>query len=140
MAKRLTDRKKKKIVADYLELESYNAVAKLNSVSDSTVKRVVAESGEIKKKLEQKKEQNTKDILEYMDTKKDAVCLIIDRYLKALLDEDKIEKATTSQLTTALGTLIDKFTMQGGRPEQMADDPLTKALKEMAERMEQDAN
>ena len=69
MAKRLTDRKKKKIVADYLELESYNAVAKLNSVSDSTVKRVVAESGEIKKKLEQKKEQNTKDILEYMDSK-----------------------------------------------------------------------
>ena len=43
MAKRLTDRKKKKIVADYLELESYNAVAKLNSVSDSTVKRVEAE-------------------------------------------------------------------------------------------------
>ena len=75
-----------------------------------------------------------------MDSKKDAVCLIIDRYLKALLDEDKIEKATTSQLTTALGTLIDKFTMQGGRPEQMAEDPLTKALKEMAERMEQDAN
>ena len=60
MAKRLTDRKKKKIVADYLELESYNAVAKLNSVSDSTVKRVVAESGEIKKKLEQKKSRTQK--------------------------------------------------------------------------------
>lgn len=28
MAKHLTDREKKKIIADYVELESYNAVAK----------------------------------------------------------------------------------------------------------------
>ena len=41
MAKRLTDRQKKKIVADYLELQSYNATAKENGVSKDTVKRVV---------------------------------------------------------------------------------------------------
>ena len=33
MAARLTDRQKKKIVADYLETESYNATAKMNGVS-----------------------------------------------------------------------------------------------------------
>lgn len=37
MAARLTD-KQKKIVADYLELGSYNAVAKKNNVSNHTVK------------------------------------------------------------------------------------------------------
>ena len=41
MAARLTDRRKKKIVADYLETESYNATAKINGVSKDTVKRVV---------------------------------------------------------------------------------------------------
>ena len=41
MAARLTDKQKKKIVADYLELGSYLAVAKKNGVSDSSVKRVV---------------------------------------------------------------------------------------------------
>ena len=41
VAKRLTDRQKKKIVADYLELQSYNATAKENGVSKDTVKRVV---------------------------------------------------------------------------------------------------
>lgn len=45
-----------------------------------------------------------------METKKSTVNQIIDRYLIALLDEDKIAKATPAQLTTALGTLIDKFT------------------------------
>lgn len=36
LAARITDRKKKKIVADYLELGSYNAVAKLNGVCRQT--------------------------------------------------------------------------------------------------------
>ena len=31
-AKRLTDRQKKKIVADYVQLQSYRAAAKLNDV------------------------------------------------------------------------------------------------------------
>lgn len=40
MAARLTDKQKKKIVADYVELGSYNATAKRNGVSDGTVKRI----------------------------------------------------------------------------------------------------
>ena len=43
MAARLTDRQKKKIVADYLELGSYNATAKKNGVSNHTVKRILLE-------------------------------------------------------------------------------------------------
>lgn len=41
MAARLTDIRKKKIVADYVQLESYNAVAKINGVSPNTVKNIV---------------------------------------------------------------------------------------------------
>lgn len=59
------------------------------------------------------KEENTADILAYMETKRDVVNKIIDRYLIALLEEERIAKATPAQLTTALGTLIDKFTAQG---------------------------
>lgn len=140
MAKRLTDKKKKKIVADYIELENYSEVARRNKVSVDTVKRLVLQSEEIVKKLNQKKEQNTADILEHMERKRDKVCNIIDKYLDALLDDEKISKATPSQLTTALGTLIDKFTMAAERPENMADDPLTKSLKEEAERMEENAD
>lgn len=137
MAKRLTDKQKKKIVADYVELGNYNAVAKKHKVSFDTVKRVVKSDVEIVKKTEHKKAQNTADILAHMDSKKNDVNRVIDRYLAALLDEERIAKATPAQLTTAMGTLIDKFTairpMSG--ENTVEDDPLTKALMEEAERM-----
>lgn len=140
MAKRLTDREKKKILVDYMELENYSAVAKAHGVSDNTVRKIVSSNSEIAKEFELKKEQNTADLLEHMEQKRDKVCSIMDKYLDVLLDDEKIAKATPAQLTTALGTLIDKFTMSTNKAEQMAEDPLTKALKEEAERMEENAN
>ena len=110
MAARLTDKQKKRIIADYVELGSYRAAAKKNRVSADTVKRIVSSDEEIVQKTTHKKDENTADILAHMETKKATVNQIIDRYLSALLDEERIEKATPSQLTTALGTVIDKFT------------------------------
>lgn len=62
MANRLTDRQRKKIVADYLELGSYNATAKANGTSPKTVKRVLAEAPEMPEKVKQKKAENTAGI------------------------------------------------------------------------------
>lgn len=140
MAKRLTDRQRKKIIADYIELGSFNAVAKLHGVSRQTVKTICDSDQQTGQKLQCKKEQNTADLLEHMEQKRDKVCSIMDKYLDALLDDEKIAKITPAQLTTALGTLIDKFTMSTNKAEQMAEDPLTKALKEEAERMEENAD
>ena len=58
MAARLTDKQKKKIIADYLETESYNATAKKNGVCGQTVRRVVEESQGIAENLKRKKEEN----------------------------------------------------------------------------------
>lgn len=142
MAARLTDKQKKMIIADYVELGSYNAVAKKHGISDKTVKSIVQANSEFTKKSEDKKRQNSADILAHMETKRDTVNQIIDAYLARLLAPEVIEKATPSQLTTALGTLIDKFTMQsvvvaGSAKEE---DPLSKALREEAERMQHNAD
>lgn len=137
VASRLTDKQKKKIIADYVELGSYNAVAKENGVTRQTVKNIISKDTEIGQKLQDKKDKNTLDILSHMEEKKDKVNQIIDTYLDQLLDPDTIKKATPSQLTTALGTLIDKFTIakvtNTGKTQE--DDPLTKAFREEAERM-----
>ena len=139
MAARLTDKQKKKIVADYLELGSYNATAKRNNVSDTTVKRIVLESGEIAEKLEQKKAENTADILAYMESKRGVVCEIIDKGLTALNDPEKLAEASPAQITTALGTLIDKWSAVSGGPADTAkEDELSKSLREMAEELESD--
>lgn len=111
MAPRLTDKQKKRIKADYLELNSYNAVAKIHGISRQTVKNVVTADPETGRKLQQKKEENTAAILAHMETKKDDVCNIIDIYLKELQNIDRFSNVTPSQLTTALGTLVDKWTM-----------------------------
>lgn len=109
MAARLTDKQKKKIIADYVEIGSYNAVAKKYGVSDNTVRRIVATDSEMSEKVEQKKEENTADIINYLETKKAVVCEIIGKGLDVLNDPDKLASANPAQITTALGTLIDKF-------------------------------
>lgn len=138
MAARLTDKQKKKIVADYLELGSYRAAGRKNGVSDGTVKRVINECGDIRQKIEQKKEQNTADILAYMDSKRQEVCGIIDIGLSVLPDKIK-DARTASEVTTAMGTLIDKFTANGrGVGDSREKDGLSKSLEEMAKELESD--
>ena len=139
MAARLTDKKKKKIVADYLESGSYRATAKKNGVSDNTVKRIVLECGDFEQKVAQKKEENTADILAYMESQKGIVCEILQKGLAALNSPDKLAEASPSQITTALGTLIDKWSMiSGGPSDNGKEDELSKSLREMAEELESD--
>lgn len=142
MAARLTDKQKKMLIADYIELGSYNAVAKKHGISDKTVKNVVTANPDFSRKSEEKKQQNTADILAHMETKRDKVNEIIDVYLEKLLDKEMLAKATPSQITTALGTLIDKFTMRSVTDHGMSreEDPLSKALREEAERMMKNAD
>ncbi len=139
MAARLTDRQKKKIIADYLEVESYNAVAKMNGVCGQTVRRVVEDSQGITDNLKQKKEQNTIDILSYMESKRNIVCEILDKGLKALNSPEKLAEATPAQITTALGTLIDKWTAISGGPADTAkEDDLSRSLRELGKELESD--
>ena len=139
MAARLTDKKKKKIVADYLESGSYRATGKKNGVSDNTVKRIVLECGDFEQKVAQKKEENTADILAYMESQKGIVCEILQKGLAALNSPEKLAEASPSQITTALGTLIDKWTaISGGPSDNGKEDELSKSLREMAEELESD--
>lgn len=122
MAARLTDRQKKKIVADYVNTQSVNAAAKMNGVSWDTVKRLLEKSGEVEKKLEEKNRENTKDILAYMESQKEIVCEIIGKGLMVLNEPEKLAEATPNQITTALGTLIDKWAMLQEKADGNAAD------------------
>lgn len=110
MAAHLTDEQKKKIIADYTENGSYRATAKINNVSAPTVKKIVESDVESLQKFTQKKEQNTLDMLAYMDSRKERAQSVIDDYLKALANPAKIEAARLSEIATALGIVVDKFT------------------------------
>jgi transposase-like protein len=110
MAARITDRKKKKIIADWIEMQSYSAVAKRHGVTHQTVKRIVSASPDIAQKVQQKKEENTADMMAYMESQKAAMQEAITLHLKALTDPEKISAATLSQIATSFGIIVDKAT------------------------------
>ena len=89
----INPRKRKKIVADYVTLGSYAAAARINGVAPNSV-------------------------LAYMGKQSDLVCDIIGKGLTALADDDKLAAANPAQITTAIGTLIDKWTMVRDRQTQ----------------------
>lgn len=129
MAARLTDRQRKMIMADRAGEMSIRQLADKYHVSTTTIQRVLKNNTVVTQMVTEKKKQNTADIIAYMESQRELVCEIIGKGLSALNSEDKLAEATPAQITTALGTLIDKFTMQTGKA--LSDDYGKHALADM---------
>jgi len=107
---KLTDKQKKKIIAESVNGSSIRALASKYGVSTTTIQRVLKSDTELTQKVAQKKAENTVSILAFMDSKKNDVCALIDKLLAAMADDDKLAAATVNQLATAMGIVIDKYT------------------------------
>ena len=107
---KLTDKQKKKIVADYIQTQNYRETARINNVDRETVKKLVNEDKDFSQKLATKKEENTQDILEYMNSIKEKQKRIIDLSLQAL--ENKLESpdmfTNVKDIATVYGVIFDK--------------------------------
>lgn len=135
MPRALTDKKKKKIVADYMLTNSLGEAAKLNHVCKSTVSRLIKKDTEAVELATRKKEQNSLDMLAYMDSAQEKVESIVEKYLEALGDPQKIEDASLQQVATSMGILIDKWTAHTANATAAGTDTpadeLSKALFEV---------
>ena len=139
MAARLTDKQKKKIIADRADGLSIRQLANKYHTSTTTIHRTLKSDPETEQMVTQKKEENTADILAYMESKKSVVCQIIGIGLEVLCDPEKLKTANPSQITTALGTLIDKWVMvNGSSGTETKEDGLSASLREMAKELESD--
>ena len=107
---KLTDKQKKKIIADYVDNGNYSETARMNNTTDTTVRTIIKDNKDMAlKKMEQKKQQNTKDILEYMEETKDKRKKIIDLCLKKMEERlNKDELMNIKDIATAYGVLVDK--------------------------------
>jgi len=105
-----SDKKRKQIVADYIECGNYSEVARKYKVSVDTVRRYVREDKDFVNNLKQKKEENTQSTIEYMQTQHEAKKRILDKILKAI--EEKAEDidmfTNIKDLATAYGIILDK--------------------------------
>ena len=108
---KLTETIKNKIILEISEGVPKTEVAKKYDISRPTLDKILKDNPETLQKFTVKKEEIEQDIIEYMNQRRGKIVTIMDKYLDALANDEKIDSATLSQLTTALGTLIDKWTM-----------------------------
>lgn len=107
---RLTDKERKEIVAEYVDCQSYNRVAKNHKISATTVKKWVKQDTESVKKCEQKKEENTQSMLDMIAKTNNKRLSVISKIVDAI--DEKVEKidafTNVKDLASAYGVLIDK--------------------------------
>ena len=109
---KLTDKQKKKIIADYIETQNYSETARRNGISDKTVKRLLSneENKDVVEKVEQKKEENTINLLDEMDNTKNKRIKLLSKMIDKM--DDKLEKldafTNVKDLSMAYGIMIDK--------------------------------
>lgn len=113
MGRRLTDKERKKIVADYINNQNYCKTARMNNTSESNVRKIIKESKdteEIKKKCEQKKIENTKDIIEEMEKTKSKRIKLLSKMIDKIDEKvDNLDMFTNvKDLATAYGIIVDK--------------------------------
>lgn len=114
---KFSDRKKKSIVKDYVECQNASAVARKHGCSEATVRRIVGKNPDVTKRVEEKKEENTRSILEHMQRQAGDICEVMDKLVEAMKSEEVIDRANLQQLATTLGIIIDKYSAQTEREE-----------------------
>ena len=107
---KLTDKQKKKIIADYIDNNNYSETARMNNTTDTTVRRIIRENKEILEKVEQKKEENSQDMFEYMKNKDNDKKRIVDLCFEAL--DKKLSNldmfTNVKDIATVYGIIMDK--------------------------------
>lgn len=107
---KLTDKEKKQIIAEYVDCQNFREVARLHNKSVNTIRNVVYADKDIEKKLTQKSNENTKDILTYMDEQSLRIQEVLNSLLAGI--EKKAVKLTDKDsikdLATAYGIILDK--------------------------------
>ena len=112
MSKRLTDKQKKKIIADYVQCGNYSEVGRKWGITGTYVKKLVVSDPDSSDKLNQKKEENTLDVLAYLDSQSDSIKRFGD-YIYERLDpktnKDELKETSIRELVTSYGIMIDKM-------------------------------
>ena len=112
MAKKKTDKEIKEIIAYYLDCNNYSETARKFGMSDTGVKKLIDRESnkESTKLLEEKKNNNTQEIMQDMDDRKETVKRLLGKLLKGIEDKiDNVDMFTSIRdIAMAYGTIVDK--------------------------------
>lgn len=112
---KLTDKQKKHIIADRVNGMSFRKIAAKYHVCEATIRNVCKADSTITQKCAQKKEQNTLDMLQYMESQKSSIQKLLTDMIEAMHDPYKLAKANVRDLATAYGIIYDKIMQSAPR-------------------------
>ena len=106
MAK-LSDRQRKQIIAEYTTGgTSQRALAEMYHVSQKTISKILS-SEEVRQKVSDKKEENTRSMLEFLDEQKGKAQSLMQKLLNA--SEQDIQQASLRDKMGAIKILSEVF-------------------------------
>ena len=125
--RKLSDKQHKEIIRLYAECGNYSEVARRFGVSVPTIKRHVDGDKETLKIVNSKKQENTLDMLAFMEGQSERIKSIFRNMLEALDNPEKLAKTNPRDIATAFGIIWDK-TMQTA---PKADDEYLQKAREI---------
>lgn len=145
--KPISDKKRKLIVADYSALQNYSEVARKHGISPNGVKKIVQRDPVSAELCEQKQQENTQSVLEYLDglseLKKEIMLDILKGIQKKAKDLDMF--TNIKDLGTTYGILADKelklaemHFLKATEHQKSEIDKLSKSLMELAGELDGD--
>ena len=139
MARRIEDKNRKKIIADYVKCQNYSEVARKHGISVNAVRKFVLADASCAKLCKQKADENTQDVLAYMDSQKGRVKSVLSKLLVAMESKaDNVDMFTNVRdLATAYGIILDKEykrleVVGAGGDDSKETDPLSQSLMDLA--------
>lgn len=107
MAVKFTDKQRKLIIGEYVNGSTYSELARKYNVNKSTIMRLCNKDATTQQRATAKKEENTKDMLEWLDSQKSRTQNVISMMLDGMTKE-KIEKASLRDVVISYGIMVDK--------------------------------
>lgn len=88
---------------------SVRKLADKYGVSPSAIQKIITSNPGLKELCTEKKQQNTQDMLEYLDARTQKAQHVLDLAFDALQDPAKYNKASVQSIATMMGIIIDKY-------------------------------
>lgn len=132
----LSDFQKKQVVAERIAGKRISEIAEKFGVAANTIRNILRNSEDFEQLCTEKKTEEVKNILDCMEEQSEKVASIIQLGLDLL--PEKLQNANPTQISTVIGTLIDKWTLLKPRSEEKgsATDQLSESLKNLAKEMD----
>lgn len=142
-----------RIYSEYQLVKNYRAVARDNGISDSTVRRIVRQEDLWRSAADSRTdssfgsaagspanpplpEAGYSGIEGFLKAKQPVIIGLINKYLAALSDDERIASATMPQIASAMSTLVEKLTVDTGCEDPGNIDPLSQSFIELAARLD----